>query len=320
MSPKFDHKVLCADWLCITLSNTLENLWHISQVITVMGFCWCWFESFLCFVVNMNCILNYLFLQTLHRCWEWRLIFGGKEPVHNSFENILQAIIWERFNINDIEMSNVTRGDAVSTVTWRTHGSTESDICYLPEGPFWIIYVIPSIVIHPLPEKLNWRLSSIFLFLRHVQIINKDNTLLTSLGSVNTFSLLFHFTINNSLSLVCWSLSWETKSKVEPFFVLEFLLKHFKNRDWLSSTSWTYEEAMVVIEKESLAEMVHSNLIHRWNTELQVSVLSVYLIFGLSMQPLGPLLIFLVIVKIEQWLEFTNFVWNFLRFVGNWNI
>ncbi len=65
-----------------------------------------------------------------------------------------------------------------------------------------------------LSDKLNWRLGTICLLFRHVQVINEYNALLTDWWAVVTLSSFFHFTVNGILGLIGSSLSRKDQTNV----------------------------------------------------------------------------------------------------------
>jgi hypothetical protein len=64
-------------------------------------------------------------------------------------------------------------------------------------------------MIKPLSDELDGWLSTIFLFLRHVEIINEDNESLAWGRAINTLSSLIKLFIKGVLCLICRSLGRE---------------------------------------------------------------------------------------------------------------
>lgn len=104
-------------------------------------------------------------------------------------------------------MSNISHCDNVSPSHWRQHSSDEVDPTKMFE--FFSLEVEPASIVHPLTQKLNRRLSTINLFLRHIQVVDKDNYLVATLfRPVLTFtSPGAHLAIDQSLHLVRHGLS-----------------------------------------------------------------------------------------------------------------
>lgn len=98
-------------------------------------------------------------------------------------------------------MPHIAVGDRVSTNARRTHRSAEFHV--LNKLEFLLSnYIIPPAVVHPLTEQLDWRLSTIFLPARHVQVINENNILHIWRWTKTALFPSVHATINNILSLV----------------------------------------------------------------------------------------------------------------------
>ena len=76
-------------------------------------------------------------------------------------------------------MPDVPHGDHVSSSDWGQHGSNEVDSAQVLE--LLGLEVEPSSVVHPLSEQLDWRLSPVYLFLGHVQVIDEDDNLVPAL-------------------------------------------------------------------------------------------------------------------------------------------
>ena len=111
------------------------------------------------------------------------------------------------------------------------------------------VEVIPSSIVHPLSEQLNGGLGSIFLFLWHVQIIDKDNDLIFALlWPKEAFSSsCTHLGVNEPLDLIRDSLSRKSCRQEGILLIVVTSIKLVSNVDRFTSTSGTAEENMHVI-------------------------------------------------------------------------
>lgn len=88
-------------------------------------------------------------------------------------------------------MANISQSDCILTSSRRAHCGNESEVDHVFEVLFFTQDVEPSLVVHPLTEKLNWRLSSIdagSFDLWHVKVIDKDYTFFVVLRNIETSS------------------------------------------------------------------------------------------------------------------------------------
>jgi|LakMenEpi03Aug12_release.lakeMendotaPanAssembly.Ray.scaffolds.fasta_scaffold1198429_1 hypothetical protein len=69
-----------------------------------------------------------------------------------------------------------------------------------------IFAIIPASLVHELTQDFDWWLCTILFNLRHIQIINKDDSSFWVRRSENTLSSLFKLRINDVLHLVAVSL------------------------------------------------------------------------------------------------------------------
>jgi len=107
---------------------------------------------------------------------------------------------------------------------WGLHGSAVSDSNSLAEL-LLAVKLVPSIVVHPLSEKLNGWLGAINLFLWHVEIIDEDDGVLSKRWSPDALTTPVHASVNDVLSLIGRCLSREGKTKESPVFILETLIE-----------------------------------------------------------------------------------------------
>ena len=111
MSPKLNEVVFSCDGLCTRFRDSLEYLGDISKVIGVMTLSWCWSEVFHGLLVDEDSIGDNAILHALNWLREgWRSL-GGKEPVKDGCENVLETSIRVRLDVENVEMSDVSRTD-----------------------------------------------------------------------------------------------------------------------------------------------------------------------------------------------------------------
>ena len=159
--------------------------------------------------VNYYGIIDKIVSHSLDSFGKCRVTILQEKPFHNIGEYITQWLIWVWFDINDIEMSYISSSYRISTTTWGTHCCDKLDLLQVAEIFFISVYFIPSTVVHPLSKQLNRGLCSIFLLLRHIQIIDKNDSFFTKGWPINSLSSLLHLAIYDSLSLICTCLGWE---------------------------------------------------------------------------------------------------------------
>jgi hypothetical protein len=185
-------------------SHTTYNFREISQVESVMSLGWSRFQTCLDFLENFIGSLDNLLFETSYFCVEATL---SEMPFKNVPEDNFKSCLIKVDITNLVEMSSHTLSDMSSTTTWWTHGSDKVHLLKMSEWMLIIFSVIPSTLIDPLSKDLNWRLSTIFLDLWHVQIVNEYNTLHSNSWTEMILSQFSEFTINDVLDLIASSLS-----------------------------------------------------------------------------------------------------------------
>lgn len=101
-----------------------------------------------------------------------------------------------------IEVTLQTRCEHCSASTWWSHSRNEEHVFNLVERFFLRLAIVPSFVVHELPQKLQWRLGTILFLLWHVHIVNKDCIPFANWWSIDSFPSLVKFLIKVVLSLV----------------------------------------------------------------------------------------------------------------------
>ena len=134
---------------------------------------------------------------------------------------MLKRIVRVWCHIEHVEMAHISMRYSISSNRWE-HGSSKCGVDCLSEFLLNSVDIIPSLVVHPLAKKLNWWLSTILLFHRHVEIVNKDNAFFSKWWAINTLSLFLHLSINDHLCLLRCCLRREGKTYISVVFILEF--------------------------------------------------------------------------------------------------
>lgn len=94
-----------------------------------------------------------------------------------------------------------------------------------------VFVIIPTTLCHKLSQNFDWRLGTVFFFLWHIKIIDKDDTFHTKTWTVNTSSDLVKFQVNNILNLVAMSLGTETNLNRHVVFPRKLVEKYILNVD-----------------------------------------------------------------------------------------
>ena len=124
-----------------------------------------------------------------------------------------------------MKMSQTTCGHSVPATGWRLHCTNVNGV--LQNFNLLWIQVVPAVIVHPLSQKFNWRLRPEFVLLRHIQVVNKDQTFFFSIfrPKVSFPSPTWNFSFNYFLKLLSWSLPTETNQKVSGISVLVIRFK-----------------------------------------------------------------------------------------------
>ena len=98
-------------------------------------------------------------------------------PLENISEDNLKSLLVKVDITNLVEVTSDTRSDVGTTTSWFTHSGNKVHLLKMSERMLVVLSIIPSTLVNPLSEDLDGRLSTILFDLRHVQVIDKDNTL-----------------------------------------------------------------------------------------------------------------------------------------------
>lgn len=149
---------------------------------------------------------------------------GTKLISYDWFKDSLDLIIIWNCEIQNMELWGESHWNFSSTTSWFSHCCQKLKVFNYVWSQF--LSVIPKSIVHPLPNEFKGRLSSICFFSRHVEIINKANTL--SLGIFRlplVLGSLFKVAFNDFLDLDCaclgrkvnwkaWYLKFKSKDNV----------------------------------------------------------------------------------------------------------
>jgi hypothetical protein len=120
MGPKLDKIALINKRLVRCLSNSLENLGKISQIIDIMGFSWSRKKLFGCLnlSIELNGRTNDVILQV---CDGFRQCLRqiGKIPLQNVVKDLYKRLSIKWFHVDQIIMPNISHCDDVTTTDWR---------------------------------------------------------------------------------------------------------------------------------------------------------------------------------------------------------
>jgi len=204
MSPQTQHLIRSFDRILRHKANTLHNLAKISQIESVMGLDWSWFQITLDLRINLEGSIDDLRVEVCNFSCEFAL---SEEPFENACENGLHRVIVEGSQGNDIEMTLQAGCNEGFTTSRGTHGTDKHRIDKVSERMSAVFEIVPAALIKQLTQDFNGRLRSIKLSLRHIEIVNKNDDLLTKRRTEITSSSLLNFSVNDFLNLIAARLS-----------------------------------------------------------------------------------------------------------------
>jgi hypothetical protein len=145
---------------------------------------WDWFKflfdaivDYLCCVDNFSCAT--LYLVTEH----------SKVLVHDLTEDHFDTVSIKLVVSDNVIVALQTLSQYTSATTWWAHRRDEDNVLDL--HVLLSKSIVPAFVVHPLTEQLERWLSTILLFLWHVEVINEDDVLFTKSRTVTILSPLF---------------------------------------------------------------------------------------------------------------------------------
>lgn len=209
MSPKFDEIFIALNCFCVCFRHSLENFAKVTQVERVVRLCGRWPESPLYLIVNVDGARYDVVFQTDDTIWEWHFSLSSVHPLHDVSEDCRKRNVRVRLYIDQVKVANVSIADNISR--W-LHSSDKRHFDGSSEVLLRRVDVIPTTVVHPLSQQLDWRLCTILLFLWHIQIVDENHAVLAKRRTVEALSLLLHTRVDDLLSLICSRLGGESQS------------------------------------------------------------------------------------------------------------
>lgn len=222
VSPQLDEIVFISDGLGAGLGDTLEDLRHISQVISVMRFSRSRSEFSGQFLVSADGTNNHLLFESADTRSVGGLIVLHEVPFHNRVENDVEGTVGVGLNVKGVEMADESASDHGLSSSGRSHSSSHRELGNLTEILLFTLDLEPALVVHPLTEQLNGRLSSVnsgLFDLRHAQVIDEHDSSAVAFGDVVTLTKLHQFSIENILGLTSGGLGGESHADVGPIIV-----------------------------------------------------------------------------------------------------
>ena len=168
-----------------------------------MCFCWCWeqFLNRLHLLIDPDSRTHYLLVHLSHDLDE-RWVAWAQEPIEYVGEDAFEGLIVEWGYVEQREVPHVPHGGGITTSSWWEHSCNKYYVLQVLK--LLRLQIIPTPIIHPLPQQLNWRLCTVLFLSRHIHIINKYHYLcltllrpIVPLPSPNTYLRLY-----GSLTLV----------------------------------------------------------------------------------------------------------------------
>lgn len=203
MGPKLDEITLSQERFVCCFGDSLENFREISQVIDIMRLRWRRKQFFgsLDLRVEFNSGVDNVILEIGDSLGQ-SLRQVGEVPLEDSAEDLDERFSIEWLDIHQVEVPNVTHRHNVSTTDGRKHGCDKVDAAKVLE--LFGLEIVPTSVVHPLSQQFNRRLSAVLLLLRHVEIIDEDNNLITSFFRpiLPLSSTRANLAINKTLNLI----------------------------------------------------------------------------------------------------------------------
>ena len=186
------------------------------------------------------------------------LIEGHEEFVQDLVEDHGDRLRVQVSVGQEVVMTLETVGDGRTATTWGSHSRDKDDIFNLLEVFLLGFSVVPSLMVHPLADKLNRRLSEVLFSLRHVQIIDKDDIFLAGGRSENTLSTLLKLFIETILGLVGRGLSGESDGDHSVLFG-HLRVEHVNEVDSLAGTGRSRGKNVLAVKDEQLLDVLHSD-------------------------------------------------------------
>lgn len=160
-------------------------------------------------------------------------------------------------------MPDVAHGDHVSPADGGKHGCYEVYSAELFE--LLCFEIIPTAVVHPLAEKFNGGLGAVLLLLRHVEIVDKDDNLVSAFfGPVLAFpAASADLAVDETLDLVGIGLSGEASAEESVVCIVIVEGQLIGHIDRLAGTGRPAEQHMHVVLDVQVEEVVEPDRVVR---------------------------------------------------------
>jgi hypothetical protein len=233
------HKVvLVRDVFILAHKHTLDNLWQITQVESVMALSRRGQEFVNSLLVDVYSWLHDVFSED----WETTTLLELQVTTKNGSENSLHGGLWKVGYPNHVEVTEEAGGYSVSATTGGS--ATSNELGVLDKLEEQLLNVPETTLINDLSEELTRRLGTVGLKLRHVNIIDEEDFA----GSENlrreqVLTLLVQITFECILQVSTGSLTREVhKGGVNA---LIWGHKVILGNDGLTDTSFTWQKYVV---------------------------------------------------------------------------
>lgn len=96
-----------------------------------------------------------------------------QEPFQDGSKYPLQRLVAEGHKVQEVEVPNVALSYTCASSPRRAHGGDKLHVDKLPERV--LLAVVPSSMVHPLPQYFYWWLCAVCLLRGHVEVIYEDD-------------------------------------------------------------------------------------------------------------------------------------------------
>mmetsp|Transcript_27981 Transcript_27981/g.68358 ORF Transcript_27981/g.68358 Transcript_27981/m.68358 type:complete len:434 (+) Transcript_27981:5687-6988(+) len=122
-----------------------------------------------------------------------------KLKAHDGVEDARHGLGVKLSHRDDVEPPEEARGDEGAAAAGGAHRAHVHHVDNVAEGLF--LEIVPPVVVHELPEDLDGRLRAVDLLCGHVEVVDKDNSLLAHGGPVDALAALVELGVNDVLRL-----------------------------------------------------------------------------------------------------------------------
>jgi len=183
-------------------------------------------------------------------------------PVQNIAEDRHERVIRVRLDVERDEVTDIPVGDIVLSGAGRSHSCNVGEVADLSEFLFFGENLEPSLVVHPLTEQFNWRLSGVNsgrLDLGHAQVINEDNSHLVVSGAVVELPEFETLSIDNVLGLVGSGLRGEGHLNMGILFIVVLASELLADHNGLTGTGGSNDQHVLLVFQESVEDTLDTD-------------------------------------------------------------